>query len=122
MSTIQFIEHGGKRAYAVIPYPLYQRLAAMIEDAEDIQALEAFYADDDGFRIPGSLLRRELAGESPVMLWREHRGVTLEQLADITNIDQVVLAQIERGILPVPDESMTKLAQALDVPEDILVD
>lgn len=118
---IQFIENAGKRQYAIIPYALYQRLAAIIEDAEDIQALEEFYKQDDGFRIPGDLLQRELAGESPVKLWREHKGMTQKQLADMANMEQLVLAQVENGSLSIPEEDIAKLAQILAVPKHVLI-
>ena len=43
--------------------------------------LKDSYGAGREFLIPSETLRRELAGESPVKLWREHRGLTQQELA-----------------------------------------
>ena len=55
---IQFIEKHGKHEYAIVPFPLYQRMVEAMEDREDIEALERFHAEDDGFRITCSAASR----------------------------------------------------------------
>ncbi|MBF0159386.1 MAG: helix-turn-helix transcriptional regulator [Magnetococcales bacterium] len=111
MNGIQFIEKGGRREYAVLPYPLYERL---------LDLLEQFYDHDDGFRIPDNLLRRELAGESPVKLWREYRGLTLEQLA-AAGMETVELERIERDVSAASDELLTRVAGSMAVPPRVLM-
>lgn len=57
-------------------------IAASALVAQDLAAYREAESEDDGFRIPHDLLSRELAGEAPVRLWREHRGLTQEALAE----------------------------------------
>jgi len=72
MSKIQFIEKGGRREWAVVPYAIFEKRVHDAEAARDLAACREARAQDDGFRIPRDLLTRELAGESRVRLWREH--------------------------------------------------
>lgn len=95
MTTIQFIERDGKREFAVIPIELYERLSSALEDAKDAQLFDAAKASDDGFRIPASVANAILNGEQPVKVWREHRGLTQEALAEKTGISKAYLCQIE---------------------------
>ena len=49
------------------------------------------------FLVPDEIMRRELAGESPIILWREHRGLTQQELATRAGISKPYLSQIETG-------------------------
>ncbi|HSG24452.1 MAG TPA: helix-turn-helix transcriptional regulator [Azonexus sp.] len=95
MTAIQFIERDGKREFAVIPIELYERLSSALEDAEDAQLFDAAKASDDGFRIPASVANAILNGEQPVKVWREHRGLTQEALAEKAGTSKAYLCQIE---------------------------
>jgi len=63
--------------------------------------------------IPAEIMRRELEGESPVKLWREHHGLTQQQLADAAEISKPFLSQIE---------ALSAIARALGVPLDLLTE
>jgi DNA-binding XRE family transcriptional regulator len=122
MTGIQYIEKNGKHEYAVVPFPLYLRMVEAMEEREDVEALERFSAEDDGFRIPSAILQRELAGgEHPVKLWREHRGLTVEVLAEQSGISKAFLSQIENGKRQGTAKTLKALAVALQVPLDILI-
>lgn len=95
MTTIQFIERDGKREFAVIPIELYERLSNALEDAEDAQLFDVAKASDEGFRIPAGVANAILNGEQPVKVWREHRGLTQEALAEKARISKAYLCQIE---------------------------
>src|SRR5579859_1103180 len=47
--------------------------------------------------LPEDMLKRKHKGESPIKLWREHRGMTQEQLADSANLSKSFLSTIESG-------------------------
>ena len=94
---------------------------ARIEEAADIQILDDFHASDDGFRIPDALLRRELAGESPIKLWREHRGLTIACLANKAELAVEEVTQLEDGTLVASDSLLAKLARVMHVPEKVLI-
>lgn len=120
MSAIQFIEKAGRREWAVIPYTLFQKLLEDAEAAQELAEYREAKAQDDGFRIPHEIVVRELAGESPVKLWREQRGLTQEALATAAGISKPYLSQIEtakrRGSVTV----LSQLARALEVPLEVL--
>ena len=120
MSKIQFIENEGRREWAVVPYALFEKLVHDAEAARDLAAYREAKAEDDGFRIPHALLSRELAGETPVRLWREHRCLTQETLAEAAGISKPYLSQIESGKRRGSIAVLRALAQALDLPLDVL--
>lgn len=95
MTGIQFIERDGKREFAVIPIELYERLSAALEDAGDAALFDAARTADDGFRIPANVANALLAGEQPIKVWREYRGLTQEALAEQAQISKAYLCQIE---------------------------
>lgn len=123
MSTgIQFIERDGRREYAVVPMEIFERLMESAEMAEDLSMLDDFLKHDDGFRVPHELLKRELEGESPVKLWREHRAMTQEELAGKASISKPFLSQIESGKRRGSIRTLKALARALEIPLEILTE
>lgn len=58
-----------------------------------------------------------------VRAWRKVRGLTLEQLADAIGMSHQNLGRIERGLVPLGEEHLTALANALDIdPADLFRD
>jgi transcriptional regulator with XRE-family HTH domain len=45
--------------------------------------------------------------------WRQHRGYSLDKLADMVPMDKSNLSKVERGILPYNQEMLERLADAL---------
>ena len=121
----QIIEKNGKPEYAVIPYPDYVRLLQALEDKADAQSIAEFHENYPVGRevlIPAEIMRRELEGESPVKLWREHRGLTQQQLADAAGISKPFLSQIESGKRKGTIETLSAIARSLGVPLDLLTE
>ena len=61
------------------------------------------------------------AGEHPVRIWREHRGMTQVCLAEYAGIDRVYLSEIEGRKKPGSVAALRALAEALSVTTDDLV-
>ncbi|UWZ79273.1 helix-turn-helix transcriptional regulator [Geoalkalibacter halelectricus] len=121
----QIIEKNGKPEYAVIPYEDYLRMLAQIEDKVDAQAVAEFHENYVAGReqlVPAEILRRELEGESPIKLWREHRGLIQQELADRVGISKPYLSQIESGKRQGTIETLSAIARALDVSLELLTD
>src|SRR6266542_5836559 len=96
----QIIEKDGRPEFAVIPYKDYQHFLELLEDDADARAVAEFheaYNAGREFLIPDEIVRRELAGESPLKLWREQRGLTQEELAGKAGISKPYLSQLETG-------------------------
>jgi ribosome-binding protein aMBF1 (putative translation factor) len=107
----------------------YEALVEAAEDAEDrahlaaqekgerLLGTEAVRAD----ALPVELVERMLDGESPVRIWREHRGLTLGDLADRAGIAPSYVSEIETGRKPGSVAALTKLARVLGIDLDDLV-
>lgn len=119
----QIIEKNGKPEYAVIPYADYLRMLAFMEDKADARVVAEFY---DSYAagleplVPAEILRRELEGEPPMKLWREHRGLTQQALADQAGISKPYLSQIESGKRQGTVETLAAIARVLNVPLEFL--
>lgn len=101
----------------------YEALLEALEDAEAIAALNADAAKEEAagkadYRadcLPVELVERMLAGESPVRVWREHRGMTAKALAEAAGVARGYVSEIESGKKPGSLSVLKKLATALRV-------
>ena len=121
----QIIEKNGHPEFAVIPYADYQHFLELLEDELDARTVADFheaYSAGREFLIPEEIMRREFAGESPAKLWREHRGMTQQELAKRAGISTPYLSQIENGKRQGTVETLSAIARSLDVPLDVLTD
>jgi DNA-binding transcriptional regulator YiaG len=98
--SVQIIERNGKPEWAVIPYKEYLRLVAeaeMLQDERDYDdTLEAIEKDEEE-TIPAKVVYAILDGENPIRVWREYRGLTQQQLAEVAGISKPYLSQLESG-------------------------
>ena len=95
----------------------------LLEDETDARAIAEFhetYTAGREFLIPDEIVRRELEGDSPIKLWREHRGLTRMELGRLAGISKPYLSQIETGKRQGTIETLTAIAHALKVPLDVL--
>lgn len=107
-----------------IPRAEYERLVALAEDAADIAAVDAHaaaLARGEIAYLPDAAVARLLAGEHPLKVVREHRGLTQQVLARAAAVDRSYLAEIETGRKPGSAAALGRLARALGVTiEDLL--
>ena len=87
--------------------------AALEEMLEDAAATAAFHATSDQEAVPAELVNRLVAGENPVKVWREYRGLSQRALAMRAGLNFTYLSQIETGARKGPVATMKKLAEAL---------
>ena len=93
-------------------------LAELIEDA---QAAAAYARSRNEESVPIEVADRLLAGDNPIRVWRNYRGMTLERVATATGLGKGYLSQIERGQRRGTVDILRKLAKALAVDiEDLL--
>lgn len=118
MKNVRVIEEKGKQ-YALLPLAEFEFLRENAENMADMMALEeALARKEEGF--PLALLDAMDAGESPVRLLREYRGLTQAQLAEKAGIARAYLTQIETGKRDGTFKTMRALAEALSVPLEML--
>jgi DNA-binding XRE family transcriptional regulator len=109
-----------------LPRAEYEALLDRIEEAEDVIALDRLEArlaaagDQEPLAdyLPIELVKRLSAGEHPIRVWRAHRGLTRETLAETAGVSPSYLTEIETGRKPGSLDAMMKLAAALRVPLD----
>lgn len=122
---IQIIERDGKPEWAVLPYEEYLKLleqAEMLEDIRDYDMAKAELERGEDELIPSEVVYAILDGENPIKVWREYRGLTQQQLADMSGISKPYLSQIETGKRKGATEILSAIAKALDVSLDEVIE
>jgi DNA-binding XRE family transcriptional regulator len=118
--SAQVIEKNGKPEWAVIPFEEYQRLVELAEMAEDVRAFDEAVTTKEEY-VPHEVVKRLVAGENPIRVWREHRRLTQQALAQAAGISAAYLSQLEQGVRMGKIGVLRALAQALEVDlEDFL--
>ena len=116
--SVQILEANGKPAFAVMPYAEYMALRELADDADDAAALLRFakrYAKGEIETVPIEVVDRLLAGESPLRVWREHRGMTGAQLAAAVDVTPAHVSKLESGKGEPSVALLKKLAKVLAV-------
>jgi len=93
------------------------------EDAADAAAYDrvvARLAGGETELVPWQVHKRISAGESPVRVWREQRGLTQTELAARAGLNQGDISNIESGKRGAQFTTMVKIARALDIDLDDL--
>lgn len=120
----QIIEKDGRPEWVVVPYDEYMRLLERAEELSDIEVFDSAKRDLEEGRdelIPGEVVDRLLAAESPVKVWRQYRGLTQTDLAVRAGLSQSYVTMIERGERTGSIEALHKIAAALKVDLDDLI-
>lgn len=114
---IETITRGGKE-FAVIPVKALQKLmedAEMLADVKAYDAAKARLEDGEDELIPLGITERRLNGEIALRIWREHRGLTQEQLAKKAKVSRALIAAIETNRKNGSVRTWKKLGSVLDV-------
>lgn len=124
--SVQIINREGKPEWAVLPYEEYLSLIEQTEMAEDIHdydTVKSSLASGAEELIPSKLAFALARGENPLRVWREHRKLTQQQLAELVSISVPYLSQLETGKRTASVEVLTKLVAALklDAVDDLVI-
>jgi DNA-binding XRE family transcriptional regulator len=121
---VKILEANGKPAFAGLPYSEYIALLELARDARDAASLARFpkrYASGREETVPAEVVDRLLAGESPLRVWREFRGMTAAQVAAAVHITPAHISKIESGKGEPSVALLKKLARVLRVDMEVLV-
>ncbi len=116
--SVQILEANGKPTFVVLPYAEYKALRELADDADDAAALLRFakrYSKGDVETVPIAVVDRLLAGENPLRVWREYRGMTATMLAAAVDITPAHVSKLESGKGEPSVSLLRKLAKVLAV-------
>jgi len=103
----------------------YLRRKAIEEDMADLNSaadiLARIKAGTEEL-IPSAVVNRLLTGDAPLMVWREHRGLSQAELARQSGVNRIQIIDIEAGRKTGSAATLKKLATALQVDMDDLFD
>jgi DNA-binding XRE family transcriptional regulator len=127
--NVQFIRTPGGGDLAVLPRNEYDRLVALAAEVqEDAAASRLVRSSTRALRegrevvLPKAVADRLTNGDNAVRVIREWRDMIQGELAVAVGISQNYLSEIETGRRKGPAELQKKLARALAVPVDLLIE
>ena len=115
--SAQIIEHNGHPAFAVVPIAEWTELQMRLEVLQDIADAKS---SRDAETFPVELADRLLAGESPLKVWRDYRGLTLQTLAERCGVTRQMLSMVEHAKAKPSTDLLAKLAAVLGCDMDDL--
>lgn len=86
-------------------------------DRDDLAAVKA----DDGVRVPHAVALAIINGTSPVLAYRQHLSLTLQELSAKTGLAVSYLSEIERGRKAGSTAAMRAIANAFGTTIDALL-
>ena len=121
--TAQLLKRDGQPEWAILPYDEYLRLLEAAEMQADVESYDEAITDSEEETVPHEVVQRLVAGESPLRIWREYRGLSQTVLARTAGITPAYLSQMESGSRQGTTRTLRKIAKALDVDlDDLTVD
>ena len=117
--TVQFLEIAGQRM-AILPADDYAQLQDAAEDSADIRAAIAaeVRAQQGEEYVPTALIERIVAGEAPLRVWREYRGLSQEALGRTVGLSKMTISGIETARRDTNSRNWRRLATSLSVDVD----
>jgi hypothetical protein len=98
----------------------YDALRARLQELEDIvhaNRVVASIESGESEALPAEMVERLTHGESPVLVWREHRGLSRRELAVACTLSEavVIAAEASPECLSLADATLLARALAVDV-------
>ena len=107
----QIIIQDGNPAFAVIPWDEYQML---IRNQTGTDEADVWF--------PNEVVKANVRGDSLIKAWREHFGLTQEELASKAGMKQSSLARLENSDGTHRKATLAKLAKAMNIGIEQLID
>ena len=121
--SVQYLDTDAGRL-VVLPEADYLRLAEAFADAEAGAVIDQFQqklAKGEEELVPATVVKRLLAGEVPLRVWRDYRGLKVGELAAHAGLSQAYVSQLETGKREGSLAAMKALANVLSVTVDDLI-
>lgn len=107
----QIIIQNGKPAFAVIPWDEYQKLIYKQVKTDELDVW-----------FPNEVVKANVRGDSLIKAWREYFKLTQTELAAKAGMKQSSLARLEKSTTSPRKSTLTKLAKAMEIEVEQLID
>ena len=113
----QIVTHNGIPVAAVIPYPEYLRLFDKGDEQDNIPTdAEIEEARADTYTIPHEVMALIVKKQmTPIRAWREHLGLTQDEVAARMTITQPAYARMESGKVTSRLATLKSIAAAMGI-------
>jgi DNA-binding XRE family transcriptional regulator len=115
------LEHEGKPAHVVAHYEIWRDLLDQAEEAEAVRAYDRAKVQPDQEAVPIAVADALLAGQKPMRVWRDYRGMTQDQLAQAAGVRRAYITQLDSGRRRGSAAVLARIARALGVHIDDLI-
>lgn len=115
------LESEGKPAFVVVRYDVWRDLLERVDAAEADRAFDRAKSRPDQETVPIAVADSLLESRNPIRVWRQHRGLTQEQLARAADVRRAYVAQLETGRRRGSTTVLARIAVALGVDLDDLL-
>ena len=110
LTDYQTIEYNGQPTFVLVPWEEFNLVRPYLEHKNLLRAT-----------LPHEVVEANVLHHVPIIkAWREHLGMTQEQLAEKSGMKQSALARLESGNGKPRSSTLAKLAAALGVRSDLL--
>ncbi len=96
-------------------FPIRDSMVADLDDLDDIKAYDRAKNGPAQEFVPAAVADRLIAGEQPILVWREYRGFSTAALARHAGISGAYLSQLEHRTRQASQDVLLRLAAALKV-------
>lgn len=117
---MQTITTPGGEMLVMMSLAEYEKLVDLADIARGNKVKADIAAGRDEL-VPDDVAKRLVKGASPVRVWREHRGMSVRDLASAAGLSAPYVSEIETGKKEGSISAMKKVAEALEVDLDDLV-
>ncbi|MCP4551637.1 MAG: helix-turn-helix transcriptional regulator [Bacteroidetes bacterium] len=107
----QIIKQNGKPAFAVVPWDEYQTLIN-----------NQIESDESDVWFPNEVVKANVRGDNLIRAWREYFKLTQAELAVKAGMKQSALARLENSSASPRKATLTKLAEAMGISVEQLID
>ncbi len=123
-NKVTILEKDGEPEFAILPIDEYNRLVAdAVQTAEDVEDILGYHHTRGDEIFPAELVEAVLARDRhSVALFREYRGLTAAALAEAAGVTASYLSEIENRKKPGSATALLKIARALDVGLELIVE
>lgn len=118
--SIQTITSPSGETLVVLSESEYQKLVDSADIATATRVRHLIETGEDEL-VPSQVVKRLVDGQNPVRVWREHRGLSVRNLAAMAEISPAYLSEIETGKKEGRIGVLARVAKALGITLDDLV-